>query len=128
VLARVAPAGQDAFARLCDGCRGPGNVHVSLAHLNDFLTRLAGGELREAVAAAPPPMGAFLDNYVAAMVETAGAARAVAAPAWTANVVPLQDPWFGSSLVSLRLHLLVSSPPAFRRRNLFVDTTLGGRA
>jgi hypothetical protein len=27
----------------------------------------------------------------------------------------------------LRAHLLTSSPPPFRRRNIFIDTTLGGR-
>jgi hypothetical protein len=42
-------------------------------------------------------------------------------------VKPLERPWFASSLKSLRLHLLTASPPPFRRRNLFVDSTIGDR-
>lgn len=30
--------------------------------------------------------------------------------------------------MSLRLHLLTRSPPPFRRRNLFVDSSIGQRA
>jgi hypothetical protein len=32
---------------------------------------------------------------------------------------------FGSTLVSLRLYLLTHSPPPFRRRNIFIDATVG---
>jgi hypothetical protein len=41
--------------------------------------------------------------------------------------VPLAEPVFASSLQSLRLHLLVLSPAPFRRRNIFIDSTLGAR-
>jgi hypothetical protein len=39
----------------------------------------------------------------------------------------LPQPVFGSELKALRLHLLTNSPPAFRRRNIFIDATLGDR-
>jgi hypothetical protein len=34
---------------------------------------------------------------------------------------------FCSSLQSLRMHLLTHSPPPFRRRNIFIDSSLGQR-
>jgi hypothetical protein len=34
---------------------------------------------------------------------------------------------FGSDLQNLRLYLLTHSPPPFRRRNIFIDSTLGDR-
>jgi hypothetical protein len=61
------------------------------------------------------------------MVEHACAARAVKAPDWVQEIAPLPEPVFGSALASLRLHLLTRSPAAFRRRNLFVDTAVGGQ-
>jgi len=39
----------------------------------------------------------------------------------------LAEPWFATTLQSLRLHLLRVAPAAFRRRNLFVDAGAGGR-
>ena len=39
----------------------------------------------------------------------------------------LSEPEFGSQLQSLRLHLLTHSPPPFRRRNIFIDTSIGGQ-
>ena len=98
------------------------------AELNDLLTRLNSEELPQAIAVAPPAwLSAELSNYWAAMVEHACAARQILPPRWTLAIAPLKDPMFGSSLESLRLHLLANSPPAFRRRNIFIDTTIGGR-
>jgi hypothetical protein len=34
---------------------------------------------------------------------------------------------FGSELQSLRLYLLTHSPPPFRARNIFIDSSLGDR-
>jgi hypothetical protein len=36
-------------------------------------------------------------------------------------------PAFGSSLASLRLHLLTRAPVALRRRNLFADASVDDR-
>jgi hypothetical protein len=66
-------------------------------------------------------------NQLAAMIELRAAELRVRPPAWVEQVPPLATPWFATSLVGLRLHLLCNSPPAFRRRNLFVDSTLGDR-
>jgi len=69
----------------------------------------------------------FRANYLAAMVEAVAARLRTAPPAWVRQVEPLEVPWFASSLASMRLHLLSSSPPPFRARNLFVDASVGDR-
>jgi hypothetical protein len=61
------------------------------------------------------------------MVETAAHRSGVTPPAWTLGVQPLGYPAFGSPLLGLRLHLLLAAPPAFKRRNLFVDSAVGDR-
>jgi hypothetical protein len=70
---------------------------------------------------------AFEAAYVAAMVEHAASRKRVPSPAWTADSAALQRPWFATQLRSLRLHLLTHSPLPFRRRNLFIDSSLGDR-
>ena len=44
-----------------------------------------------------------------------------------ARIAPLASPVFGSKLESLRLYLLTHSPPPFRRRNIFIDASIGAR-
>ena len=54
----------------------------------------------------------------------------VAILAFRSGGIPVEkdgSAWFASELKSLRLHLLTKSPAPFRRRNLFVDSTLGDR-
>lgn len=100
----------------------------ALAALSNWLSNLAPGELADALQA-PPPAGLpeLPANTVAAMVEHLCALAGEHPPAWTRDIAPLAQPAFGSDLKSLRLHLLTSSPAAFRRRNLFVDTVVGGQ-
>jgi Protein of unknown function (DUF1778) len=100
----------------------------ALAALHDLLGSLARLELRDTVAARPQVhTSQYLENYVAAMVETACALNRIEIPAWVLRITPLPQPVFGSELKSLRLHLLTNAPPAFRRRNIFIDATLGAR-
>jgi hypothetical protein len=99
-----------------------------LAELNSLLTDLSAAELREAVASAPTAyLTPFVSNYVAAMVELACARRSIPVPSWVRAVVPLKDPWFATESAALRLYLLTISPAPFRRRNLFIDSSLGSR-
>ncbi|MDO8580740.1 MAG: hypothetical protein Q7S13_04600, partial [Candidatus Omnitrophota bacterium] len=82
------------------------------------------------LAVAQPPvvsLSPYLANYIAAMVEYTAVKKGRRAPAWTRDIPPLEQPVFGSDLGSLKLHLLTHSPPPFRRRNLFVDSTVGQR-
>jgi uncharacterized protein (DUF1778 family) len=128
VLSRVLPAYEQKVQGLLRGLKDDSARSFVLAELNDLLARLTGEELRQAIAPAPPAwLSAELSNYWAAMVEHACAQRQIRPPAWTVTIPPLEKPMFGSSLESLRLHLLANSPPAFRRRNIFIDTTVGGR-
>jgi uncharacterized protein (DUF1778 family) len=128
VLSRVLPAHERKVRDLLRALKDDSARRLVLAELNDLLARLTAEELRAAVAAAPPAwLSAELSNYWAAMVEHTCAARLIPPPAWTIAIAPLEKPMFGSSLESLRLHLLAHSPPAFRRRNIFIDTTIGGR-
>ncbi len=101
--------------------------HV-LAELHDFLVAQDTAQLGQAITALDlSELGPFESNYVAAMIETACVHRDIPAPSWLSKIAPLADPWFATSLTSLRVHLLISSPPPFRRRNLYVDSTLGAR-
>ena len=128
VLARVLPVPAAQFRDGIRDCADSASPRFALAELNSLLTQFTAGELRDAIAAPlPPGLSPFLENYIAAMVEYACATRAVAVPAWTRTIAPLSEPVFGSELQSLRLYLLTHSPPPFRVRNIFIDSTLGDR-
>jgi hypothetical protein len=127
VLARVLPASSRRFQELAEACRDSQEASFALAELNAWLADLAAGELREAVASPPPRLTPYLANYVAAMVEYVCAQRGVAPPAWTRAIGALPEPVFGSALVSLRLYLLTHSPAPFRRRNIFIDASVGAQ-
>jgi hypothetical protein len=127
VLARLLPALSRRFADLAEACRDPAGARFALAELNTWLAGLGAGELREAVIWPPAGLTPYLANYVAAMVEYACVQRGVAPPAWTRSIAPLAEPVFGSQLMSLRLYLLTHSPAPFRRRNIFIDATVGAR-
>lgn len=128
VLSRALPAPAARFAELLDELRREERSSYVLAALNDFLAGLAAADLAAAVAAADlAGLSPFLCNYVAAMVEQAAQRGQVAPPAWVRDVEPLEEPWFAVPFAGLRPHLLASAPVAFKRRNLFVDSTVGDR-
>jgi hypothetical protein len=128
VLSQLLSVPATQFRDCAAACAGSELPRFALAELNSLLTGLTAGELREAVAA-PPPAGLtpFHANYIAAMVEQACAKRSIMIPAWTRSIPPLAEPVFGSELRSLRPYLLTNSPPPFRGRNIFIDSTLGDR-
>jgi hypothetical protein len=96
--------------------------------LNDLLSGLSPAQLPGTVENADlSGLSDYLRNYVAAMVELAANRASVPPPAWAAKVPPLEKPHFAVPMKSLRLHLLKASPAAFKRRNLFVDSSLGDR-
>lgn len=123
------PPAEKQFQRICRDLASSTTEHrYLLAELNDFLCDLDAREFRCAVALAPAAsLAEFEAAYVAAMVEQAAAIKGAPAPHWTRQVGALEQPWFASQLRNLRLHLLTSSPPPFRRRNLFIDSTIGDR-
>ncbi|HEU6452527.1 MAG TPA: DUF1778 domain-containing protein [Gemmatimonadaceae bacterium] len=128
VLSRALPPARLRFAAIVARLSEDPDHRYVLAELNDFLTALAPAELRDAVANADlGKLSPFLRNYVAAMVEQASARKLVPPPSWAAGVEPLELPWFAAPLKSLRPHLLRSSPVPFKRRNIFVDSSVGDR-
>ena len=127
VLARVLPAPARRFQELTDACRDSQGVRFALAELNSWLAGLGAGEIQDAVASPPHGLTPYLANYIAAMVEYVCGRHDVAPPAWTRTIAPLGEPVFGSTLMSLRLHLLTHSPAPFRRRNIFIDASVGAR-
>lgn len=128
VLARALPVLGKRFAELTEACLDCGGQRFALAELSSWLAQLSGPELREAVMSAPASgLTPYLENYIAAMVEYACARGGIAPPAWTRSIAPLAAPAFGSTLTSVRLHLLTHSPPPFRRRNIFIDSSVGAR-
>ena len=68
-----------------------------------------------------------MHDQLAATVEHAAMQKHVAPPEWTREIEPLEEPVFGSALRSLREHLLFHAPIAFRRRNIFIDASVGAR-
>lgn|SRR3990167_8565636 len=99
-----------------------------LANLNDFLEELSPLELQRAVRNPDQiKLSPFLENYVAAMIEQAANLKEVTPPLWVNDITPLTEPHFSSQLNSLRIHLLLNSPIAFKRRNIFIDSSIGSR-
>jgi hypothetical protein len=128
VLSRVLSAPAAQFRACVERCVREESPRFALAELNSLLAAFTAGELRDAIAAAPPRgLTPFVLNYITAMVEYACAKRSIALPAWTREVPPLSDPVFGTSLQSLRLHMLTHSPAPFRARNIFIDASVGER-
>jgi hypothetical protein len=128
VLSRVLPPLGETFQGLLEALSTAEKRGYVLAELNELLTRLTIGEFELAVSQPPRvQLDPYWRNYVAATIEQAAASKGTEAPSWTGDVPPLEEPVFGSSLKSLRLHLLTHSPLAFRRRNIFIDSSIGDR-
>jgi hypothetical protein len=116
------------FAELLRAVAEEDEYRFALAELNDFLTGSPSSEFAEAVFGADlGDLSPHLQNYVAAMVELASQRKGVDPPPWTREIEPLDEPWFATDLPGLRLHLLRSAPLVFKRRNLFIDASIGDR-
>jgi len=128
VLGRLLPENQLRFQQLITEINNAENARYALASLNDFLRQLTAGEFIDALQEKPPiPDDEYMANYIAAMIEYTAHNNELAAPDWVMEIRPLNRPRFASSLMSLRPHLLTHSPPPFRYRNIFIDSTVGDR-
>ncbi|MGH7570660.1 MAG: plasmid mobilization protein [Gemmatimonadota bacterium] len=128
VLSRVLPTARPRLNEILHALRDGGDHRFALAELNDFLSGLTSAEFGDAVADVDlNGMSPFLRNYVAAMVEHAACQKGEVPPPWAGDVEPLEEPHFAVPFSSLRPHLLRESPVAFKRRNIFVDSTVGDR-
>lgn len=127
VLSRVCPPAATELTRLLRTL-GQGPDRFALAELNDTLTRLAPAEFCAAVGGLDPTrLSPWLQNYVSAKVEHGAHLKGQAPPAWVHDVEPLERPWFAVPFTRLRPYLFRVAPVAFKRRNLFVDATVGDR-
>lgn len=126
VLDRVLPPVSRRLQSLVDELVTSATPKFVLAEINQLLSGLTRKNIADALAIAlPSRLDPYLANYVAAMVEQACARSGIAPPAWVHTVAPLEQPRFASELPALRLHLLKHSPAPFRRRNIFVDASVG---
>ena len=128
VLSRALPPTAQLFADLLAPLADPGSRRYGLAALNDWLAAARPEDLRSS--GADPQLHdlpLWLQNYVAAMVERAAQRLGISPPAWTREIEPAEEPYFATTLASVRTHLLRASPLVFRRRNLFVDASVGDR-
>jgi hypothetical protein len=129
MLHRLAPPERARFRALVRALAQSSDTAPILAEIHDLLHSLGRASVASTLEGIDlVGLGELEKNQLAAMVETVAARCATQPPAWVQQVKPLREPWFATQLQSLRLHLLSASPPAFRRRNLFVDATLGARA
>jgi len=128
LLSKALPQEQAQFDRVLRTLHSEEHGRHALAELNDLLTELTPMQFAPAVQSANlGGLTPFLQNYVAAMVEEAAHQKGVAPPAWTRDVIPLDTPTFSSSLRRLRPYLLRVAPVPFKRRNIFVDASVGAR-
>ena len=128
VLSRALPPGQARFDEVLRALRDEPSHRFALAELSDLLSTLAPAEFPDVVGQADlGDLSPFLQSYVAAMVDEGASQKGVFPPAWTADVHGIDEPYFATRLRGLRLHLLRSSPVPYKRRNLFVDATVGDR-
>jgi uncharacterized protein (DUF1778 family) len=128
VIERALPLARSRFDDAIRALRDGAARAFAFAELADLLRDAAPAELQLDV---PPQdlgkLSPFAKNYLGALIEQAYAARGTRMPAWITAIAPLDEPWFATELRSLRTHLLVVSPPPFKRRNLFVDPGVAGR-
>ena len=128
VLSRCLSEGRESFERIVNSLVSTSDPSYVMAELNDFLTSLAPDDFADAVSPGlPRGCDTVLANRVAAMVEYAARKKEAFPPLWTRDIPPLLHPVFDSELQSLRVSLLLHSPAPFKRRNIFLDASIGDR-
>lgn len=128
VMQQLFPSSSKRFQTLVAALLHAQDDRLAFAELHDFFVKISDSEFSLAVKKAPEALlNSFKLGYLAAMVEYVAYRRGVPCPLWTAQVPCLTEPFFASGLHSLRFYLLISSPPPFRRRNIFIDSTVGER-
>ncbi len=133
VLARALPPTDARVTSVLNALVKEVDVSFALAELNDIFAAcppMHFAEIVSATAFAPHKISAltpFAQNYLAAMIEQAAHQKRIPPPEWVRSIPPLREPYFATSLLSLRQHLIAASPVPFKRRNLFVDASVGDR-
>jgi hypothetical protein len=128
VLSKIAICSRMNLENLIEELACSDDKTYPIAAINDFLCKISRQEF-EILFGEPVSfdISEYWNNYLAAMIEQASHIKKTAAPNWLNEIKPLKEPVFGTDLQSLRLHLLANSPPPFKKRNIFIDSTLGSR-
>ncbi len=128
ILESVIPSLFKKFQELLSDLKRSKYPKIKLAEINDFLCALNSRDLKAAVANRfEVQLDDYYTNYVAAMIEVACDQKDIAIPVWTQEIAGLDNPVFGSSLKSIRLHLLANALIPFKARNIFIDSSIGDR-
>lgn len=128
ILSKILKPNKDKFDYLISQLSKSKNKSFVLADLNEFLSQLSDDDFLNAVDNEPKyNLSTYLYNYVAAMIEYSANKRGVTPPVWLQDIPKLKEPKFGSDLKNLRLYLLLYSPIPFRKRNIFIDSSIGAR-
>jgi uncharacterized protein (DUF1778 family) len=128
ILNKLLPSSQVHFNDLLDELAASSKPSYVFAELLELIDSMNADEFVEVTSRAPEPrLDPYWQSYLAATLEHAAVLKHAKAPSWTREVPPLETPVFGSSLESLKLHLLVNSPPPFLARNIFIDASIGKR-
>lgn len=127
VLSKVLEPPESRFLALVSQLKESNGKREVFAEMNDLLSSLQATEFQEFLIEPSEDLSPFMKNYLAAMIERRAREIHCLAPEWVRRVKPLENPYFGSEIESLRGYLLVSSPVEFKKRNIFIDSTLGSR-
>ncbi len=123
VLERALPRTHEGVSARIRGLRDPIGVRNTLSDLTIYLGALADDEFDAAVAAADlERLTPLQKKCAAAAVEQESWRRARTPPAWTRTIEALEQPYFASSLRSLRPHQMRLAPAAFKRRNVYIPS------
>lgn len=102
--------------------RGSQSFDPSVAEFLDEWQTMSKTDRQHAIAIEPAEIGGVKDAYLAALAEHLAPEAGIGAPAWTEEFSRfLHQPFFAGGLESLKAILPVESPPAFRRRLIFVS-------
>ena len=130
ILERALPQNQIRFHQLLKELKNSKNRDKSyvLAEIHDLFQTLTTNELKRILKEPPQVrLSPYWENYIAAMIEFVANQKSFQTPCWVTEIKALDKPHFVSEFISLRLYLLTHSPPCFRRRNIYIDSSIGQR-
>ncbi len=128
ILLRVLNVNSQRFIELTNKFILSKNESFIFAEINDFLHQLNTSNFELAVKNKPShSLSNFQLNYIVAMITHKAKQLNLRRPEWTHTISVLTEPYFGTQLKSLRVHLLINSPIAFKQRNIFIDSSIGDR-
>ncbi len=127
VLSRVLSTQEERYHTLLRKLASAKDESFALAELSDFLENLDKQNFSPSLAREPKGITEGTRAYIASMIEHAARQKNALLPPWVSNTKALKEPLFGTELKTLRLGLLLDGPVAFRKRNIFIDSTVGDR-